>query len=119
MEINRESGRPRKRRRLNPDVILKRRKQKLENDEYYSSNYCSINSSWFLYQMAMKINKDDNSLLWCSILGLTYLLLNQQITTDKYNELINEFQELVLRKNNPLIENSEEMSANSSQPPSQ
>merc|ERR1711879_332655 len=41
--------------------------------------------------------------------------LNQQITTDKYNEIINDFQELVLRKNNPLVESSEVLSSGSSQ----
>lgn len=101
-------GPPRKKRKLNPQVQLKRMKLKQSNEDYYRSTYCGLNSSWFLYQMATKINKDDNLMLWCGIVGLTKMFLYQEMDREEYNERIEDFQTYVLRRNNPFVEKQDE-----------
>jgi len=103
-----DEGPPRKKRKLNPEVQIQRQKLKKENDEYYNMTYQGLNSSWFMYQMATRINKDDNMMLWCAIVGLTKMFLNQKMGRQKYNEIMEEFQTYVLRRNNPVVEDEEE-----------
>lgn len=103
-----DEGPPRKKRKLNPEIALQRLQLKRSNDTYYQHTYHGLNSSWFLYQMATKLNKDDNHMLWWAIVGLTKMFIHQQMDRLQYNELVEEFRGFVLRKNTPFVEQNDD-----------
>ncbi len=52
-----------------------------------------------MYELAWKMSKDTNDLLWLGILGLTDQWLHNRIDRDKYIDGINFLQGHVLRLN--------------------
>lgn len=102
-----DGGPPRKRRKLNPknaDELAERHQLKRSNETHYKDTYFGKSSSWFLYLMSTKSNQDDNLMLWCSIIGTTTMFVNQRMDRNHYNELVEEYQNFCLRKNNPFRE---------------
>jgi len=100
-----DGGPPRKRRKINPQnpkILEERQKIKRANETYYKDTYFGLNSSWYLYLMSTQANHDDNLMLWCSIIGTTTMFVNQRMDRNHYNELVEEYQNFCLRKNNPV-----------------
>lgn len=53
--------------------------------EYYNSgSYYGIACATVLYELARQLNKADNNLLWCAIVGLTDQYVNGYIDLDRY-----------------------------------
>eukprot|EP00494_Astrolonche_serrata_P024918 UN25178 len=99
-------GRKNKRRKLNmnADKLIERQRLKRRCEEYYHYTSCRLSSSFYMYQMGTKTSKDDNAMLWCGIVGTTKLFLNQQMSGSIYNDMMEELQGQVLRRNNPYVE---------------
>ena len=67
--------------------------------EYYKYTYHRCSSSMVLFDLAWKSAKDNNDLLWWSIIGVTEQLINCKIDKDMYTRYIVELNSHVLRHN--------------------
>ena len=95
-----------KRKRFDPDFLEKMHaKREWENKrskilfEYYKYTYHRSASSMVLFDLAWKSAKDNNDLLWWSIIGLTEQLINCKIDRDIYTRYIVDMNSHVLRHN--------------------
>ncbi|XP_065663876.1 cell division control protein 45 homolog isoform X2 [Hydra vulgaris] len=68
-------------------------------DEYYESSYYGSSTAMVLYDLAWKLSKDNNHLLWLAIVGLTEQYLFAKIDRDKYFSDFNSLRDHVLRHN--------------------
>ncbi|RNA19681.1 cell division control 45 -like protein [Brachionus plicatilis] len=102
-----EPGRGRsKRKRFDPEFLEKMHaKREWESKrskilfEYYKYTYHRCASSMVLFDLAWKSAKDNNDLLWWSIIGLTEQLINCKIDRDIYTRYIVDLNSHVLRHN--------------------
>ncbi|KAK2169147.1 hypothetical protein LSH36_12g20040 [Paralvinella palmiformis] len=95
-----------KKRRFDEAALIKRmEKRKWEENrkkilfEYTEFSGYGLSSSLLLYDMAWKMSKDTNDLLWLAIIGVTEQYINQHVERDKYMESIAELQPHVSRLN--------------------
>ncbi|XP_077995544.1 cell division control protein 45 homolog [Glandiceps talaboti] len=108
-----------KRRRLDEDALERRmdrrRKRRLWEQErqdiifgYEEFSFHGTSSAIVLYEeLAWKMSKDTNELLWLAILGLTSQIIIGKIERDKYVSDVDELNRHVSRHNHPL--NDEDM----------
>lgn len=97
---------PNKRRRFDPEYLEKMQKRRDWEAkrskilfEYYKYTYHRCSSSLVLFDLAWKSAKDNNDLLWWSIIGVTEQLCNAKIDKDLYTRYIVELNSHVLRHN--------------------
>lgn len=95
-----------KRRRFDPDYLEKMQKRRDWEAkrskilfEYYKYTYHRCSSSLVLFDLAWKSAKDNNDLLWWSIIGVSEQLSNAKIDRDLYTRYIVELNSHVLRHN--------------------
>ncbi len=95
-----------KRRRFDPDYLEKMQKRRDWEAkrskilfEYYKYTYHRCSSSLVLFDLAWKSAKDNNDLLWWSIIGVSEQLANAKIDKDLYTRYIVELNSHVLRHN--------------------
>ncbi len=95
-----------KRRRFDPDYLEKMQKRRDWEAkrskilfEYYKYTYHRCASSLVLFDLAWKSAKDNNDLLWWSIIGVTEQLVNAKIDRDLYTRYVVELNSHVLRHN--------------------
>jgi cell division control protein 45 len=95
-----------KRKRFDPEFLEKRhRKREWEEKrskilfEYYKFTYHRCSSALVLFDLAWKSAKDNNDLLWWSIIGVTEQLINCKIEKDIYTRYMVELNSHVLRHN--------------------
>jgi cell division control protein 45 len=96
-----------KRRRYDEESLVKRRDRRewegrrkgilfaYERDSYFSSS-----SALYLYELAWKMSRDSNDLLWWAIIGHTDLYLHKKIEDDRYLTDNGNLQNHVSRLNN-------------------
>ncbi|XP_030747406.1 cell division control protein 45 homolog [Sitophilus oryzae] len=84
-------GRASKRRRLGEEAILKRRENRLWEEnrnkllfEYSQFTYYARASAIFMFEYAWKLNKEDKDLLWLAIIALTEQLIFGKIEHTQY-----------------------------------
>ncbi|XP_057295663.1 cell division control protein 45 homolog isoform X1 [Hydractinia symbiolongicarpus] len=68
-------------------------------DEYYECSYYGNSVATVLYDLAWKLTKDSNDLLWLSIVGLTEQYLMSKIDRERYFEEYTSLRDHVLRHN--------------------
>lgn len=95
-----------KRRRFDPDYLEKMQKRRDWEAkrskilfEYYKYTYHRCASSLVLFDLAWKSAKDNNDLLWWSIIGVSEQLVNAKIDRDLYTRYVVELNSHVLRHN--------------------
>jgi cell division control protein 45 len=95
-----------KRKRFDPDYLEKMHKKREWEDkrskilfEYYKYTYNRCASSLVMFDLAWKSAKDNNDLLWWSIIGVTDQLINCKIDKDMYTRYVVELNSHVLRHN--------------------
>ncbi|XP_047097509.1 cell division control protein 45 homolog [Schistocerca piceifrons] len=86
-----EESRQAKRRRLGEEAILKRRERRLWEEnrnrimfEYTQFSYYGRSSAVEMFELAWKLSKDDNEMLWWCIVGVTEQLLMGKIENQQY-----------------------------------
>ena len=67
--------------------------------EYYKYTYHRCASSLVMFDLAWKSAKDNNDLLWWSIIGVTEQLVNAKIDKDLYTRYMVDLNSHVLRHN--------------------
>lgn len=105
-EENSSSRKLSKRKRYDPEYLEKmHRKREWEEKrskilfEYYKYTYHRCSASMVLFDLAWKSAKDNNDLLWWSIIGVTEQLINCKIDKDLYTRYVVEMNSHVLRHN--------------------
>ncbi len=95
-----------KRKRFDPDYLEKMHKKREWEDkrskilfEYYKYTYHRCASSLVMFDLAWKSAKDNNDLLWWSIIGVTEQIINCKIDKDIYTRYVVELNSHVLRHN--------------------
>lgn len=80
-----------KRHRLDEDALMKRREKRQWQErrkeiifEYEEFSFYSSSTAVIMYEIAWKMSKDNNELLWWAISGVTGLFQNKRIGRDKY-----------------------------------
>lgn len=80
-----------KRKRYDEESLLRRRekreweaKRKTILFNYERDSYFSSSSALYMYELAWKMSRDNNDLLWWAIIGHTYLYLHNKIEDDRY-----------------------------------
>lgn len=68
-------------------------------DEYYECSYYGSSTALTLYDLAWKLTKDNNDLLWLAIVGLTEQFLFSKIESEKYFEDCTSVKDHVIRHN--------------------
>lgn len=108
-----------KRRRFDPDYLEKMQKRRDWEAkrskilfEYYKYSYHRCASSLVLFDLAWKSAKDNNDLLWWSIIGVSEQLVNAKIDRDLYTRYVVELNSHVLRHNHRPGTNSNILSNN-------
>ena len=71
--------------------------------EYYKYTYHRCASSLVMFDLAWKSAKDNNDLLWWSIIGVTEQLVNAKIDKDLYTRYMVDLNSHVLRHNHRYI----------------
>ena len=86
-----DDGNNRKRKRFDETAILKRRERRLWEDkrakilfEYQQFSSTGSSISILMYELAWKMSRDTNDLLWCAIVGHTEQKLLMKSEEDKY-----------------------------------
>ena len=86
-----DDGNNRKRKRFDETAILKRRERRLWEDkrarilfEYQQFSSTGSSIGILMYELAWKMSRDTNDLLWCAIVGHTAQYLQMKIEEDKY-----------------------------------
>lgn len=102
-----ENDRPNKRRRVltkeEMEKKIERRKAQKKVEEYYRfSKSAEEHASGILYKMAADLKKNDNALLWLSILGLTDMFINDRMSRENYDKHLRKHQDMVLLMNSPI-----------------
>lgn len=99
-----------KRRRFDPDYLEKMQKRRDWEAkrskilfEYYKYTYHRCASSLVLFDLAWKSAKDNNDLLWWSIIGVSEQLVNAKIDRDLYTRYVVELNSHVLRHNHRFV----------------
>ncbi|CAG0897577.1 unnamed protein product, partial [Darwinula stevensoni] len=115
-----ENGRRRKRRRFDEEALMKRReKREWENHrrqilfDYTQFSYYGSPTSVLMYNLAWRLSKDNNELLWLAIVGLSDLFLNGHMDKRRYLLHVGDLQSHVARLNHTITEDSLQMSADS------
>ncbi|XP_031550751.1 cell division control protein 45 homolog [Actinia tenebrosa] len=72
---------------------------------YYEFAFYGTASSVIMYELAWKMSKDSNDLLWWSAIGLTDQFVNERIDSDKYVSDAESLHEHVMRHNHGTDEN--------------
>lgn len=68
-------------------------------DEYYECSYYGSSAALTVYDLAWKLTKDNNELLWLAIVGLTEQYLFAKIESEKYFEDCTGIKDHVIRHN--------------------
>lgn len=99
-----------KRKRFDPEYLEKQHKRReWENKrskilfEYYKYTYHRCSSSLVMFDLAWKSAKDNNDLLWWSIIGVTEQIINAKIDRDLYTRYMVELNSHVLRHNHRYL----------------
>jgi len=79
-------------------------------DEYYECSYFGTSAALIMYDLAWKLSKDSNDLLWLAIVGLTEQFLFARIDRETYFDDCNYLREHVLRLNITDEENVQSIS---------
>jgi len=97
------SGKPR---RMDERTLEKRREKRLWAEkrqkvlyEYAQFSGYGTSSAFLMFELAWKMSKDNNDLLWLAILGVTEQFTHSKIDRDKYIEDIGNLQGHVSRHN--------------------
>lgn len=111
-----------KKKRFDPDYLEKMQKRRDWESkrskilfEYYKYTYHRCSSSLVLFDLAWKSAKDNNDLLWWSIIGVSEQLVNAKIDKDLYTRYVVELNSHVLRHNHRPGANSNILSNNNNQ----
>ena len=91
---------------LTPTALPRQRRRRFQ-EYYYSGSYYGAPASNLLYELAQQLNRENNDMLWLSIVGGTEQFLLQQCDADQYNLLVAEFQKEVLAKNTEKQQSTE------------
>ncbi|CAG0912461.1 unnamed protein product [Notodromas monacha] len=101
-----ENERGRKRQRLNEDIVLRRAKRRQWEDErrrilldYNEFSYYGPSTAIMMFELAWKMTKDSNDLLWWAVVGMSEMLVNGKIRRDTYALELTRMQPHVLRLN--------------------
>lgn len=77
--------------RLDENVILRRRERRLWEEnrhkiifDYTQYSYYGLSSAFLMFDLAWKMSRDTNELLWWAIVGLTEQYITGKIEHDKY-----------------------------------
>ena len=90
-----------------PRLHFRRQRRRRFNEYYYAGSYYGAPASNLLYELAQQLNRENNDMLWLSIVGGTEQFLLQQCDADQYNLLVAEFQKEVLAKNTEKQQSTE------------
>jgi len=111
-----------KKKRFDPDYLEKMQKRRDWESkrskilfEYYKYTYHRCSSSLVLFDLAWKSAKDNNDLLWWSIIGVSEQLVNAKIDKDLYTRYVVELNSHVLRHNHRPGANPNILSNNNNQ----
>jgi len=126
-DSNRPSGKSRsKRKRFDAEYFEKQHKRReWENKrskilfEYYKYTYHRCSSSLVMFDLAWKSAKDNNDLLWWSIIGVTEQLVNAKIDKDLYTRYMVDLNSHVLRHNHRTSSAANVLANNNSNQPNQ
>ncbi|XP_074641987.1 cell division control protein 45 homolog [Tubulanus polymorphus] len=95
-----------KKRRFDEDAIEKRRAKRLWEEnrekilyEYTEFTYQGCSAAMTVFEMAWKMSKDTNDLLWIACIGLTDQYIHYKINREKYVDCIGDLQNHVSRLN--------------------
>ncbi|UYV66717.1 CDC45 [Cordylochernes scorpioides] len=98
---------------LTPEVLEKRREIREWINKrhellfaYQQFSYHGTPSSMIMFDLAWKMSRDNNELLWCAIIGLTDLYFHSKLDFVSYMSEVSKLQPHVVRHNQRL-ENSE------------
>lgn len=77
-------------RRFDESSLLRRRERRAWEEErhsvlfsYQRDSYYSSSSATAMYELAWRLSRDNNDLLWWAIVGHTELFLNKKIEDDR------------------------------------
>ncbi|XP_019848713.1 PREDICTED: cell division control protein 45 homolog, partial [Amphimedon queenslandica] len=104
-EEEEDEGPDTKRRRLAESFQKRRKKVVWKKNrqqvllEYNGLSYHGTAASILMYQLALKMSRDSNEVLWWSIIGLTEQYLYEKISSDSYTEKVHTLRPDVLRLN--------------------
>ncbi|KAK2193471.1 hypothetical protein NP493_12g04017 [Ridgeia piscesae] len=108
------SGPVRKKKRVDEQTLEKEREKRLWREarnkrifEYTEFSGFGTSAALLMFEIAWKMSKDTNDLLWLAILGVTSQYANRQVERDKYIEDIGQLQSHVSRLNNRSEDDSE------------
>lgn len=73
--------------------------------QYYAYAFHGSSASLVMYELAWKMSKDSNDLLWWAAIGLTHQYLYEKIDSDKYVTDAQNLHEHVMRHNHGTDEN--------------
>lgn len=114
-----DSERSGKRRRFDDASIEKRRERRLWEEnrtkilfDYTQFSTYGTSAAFIMFELAWKMSKDTNDLLWLSILGVTDQFLHYRTTRDKYINDIIKLQAHVSRHNHRGEEDDNLISVN-------
>jgi len=79
-------------------------------DDYYESTYFGTSAALIIYDLAWKLSKDNNDLLWLAIVGLSEQFLFSKLNRETYFDDCNYLREHVLRLNITDEENVQSIS---------
>lgn len=109
---------PGKRRRFNAEALERKRELRIWNEnrrrillEYTEFSGHGSSAALLLYELAWKMSKDTNDLLWLAVVAVTEQYINHKVERDVYIESISRLQPHVSRLNH-RPENSETFSIN-------
>lgn len=95
-----------KRRRFDEAALERKRELRLWNEQrtrllFEYSEFASYGTSaaFLLYEMAWKLSKDTNDLLWLAIIGVTDQFIGRRIDRDRYIDSVSNLQPHVSRLN--------------------
>ncbi|XP_065891075.1 cell division control protein 45 homolog isoform X1 [Dysidea avara] len=92
--------------------LWKKRKQEVMY-KYNEFHYHETAASLVVYDLAWKMSKDNNDILWWAILGLTDQYVHHKIDQERYINDIGELQQQVLRHNRTGDDDAASLSVNS------
>ncbi|XP_067121068.1 cell division control protein 45 homolog [Centruroides vittatus] len=106
--------------RLNERVLERRRERRLWKEQrqklmfdYTQFSYYGISTAVAMFELAWKLSKDTNDLLWWAIVGLTEQYLFRKIEQDKYVLQVGNLQTHVSRHNHVSVRDTNVQSVTS------
>ena len=75
-------------------------------NSYYAEQFFGYPSSYITYRLVKDLNKSNNEFLWCGIVGLTGMFIEQKINKENF-EAINDFYRSDMSKYNQQQEKGE------------